>query len=175
MLDNSKMDLYKDSLVPKYKNIMKTFVTRQIYNINKTRDLKRKSQINDEIEIDNEKISLKFDYKELPLYEAKEIYYGYKYYTDKYESIFEMTKYLLNLKEQDFCPETGILFNPNSYIEHLFFFYKFILNLNSNNNFGILLSSYNKLISRIKIECYLAEKERDIYTLKILSIISNTI
>ena len=157
MLDNSKMDLYKDSLVPKYKNIMKTFVTRQIYNINKTRDLKRKSQINDEIEIDNEKISLKFDYKELPLYEAKEIYYGYKYYTDKYESIFEMTKYLLNLKEQDFCPETGILFNPNSYIEHLF---------------GILLSSYNKLISRIKIECYLAEKERDIYTLKILSIIS---
>ena len=173
MLDNSKMDLYKDSLVPKYKNIMKTFFSRQIYNITRTVELKKKGNINNEIELDNEKISLKFDYKEIPLYEAKEIYYGYKYFNDKYESIFEMTKYLLNLKEQDFCPETGILFNPNSYIKHLFFFYKFILNLNKeNNNFSILLSSYNKLISRIKIECYLAEKERDIYALKILSVIT---
>ena len=173
LLDNSKMDLYKDSLVPKYKNIMKTFFTRQIYNITRTIELKKKENNNNEIELDNEKISLKFDYKEIPLYEAKEIYYGYQYFNDKYESIFEMTKYLLNLKEQDFCPETGILFNPNSYIKHLFFFYKFILNLNKeNNNFSILLSSYNKLISRIKIECYLAEKERDIYALKILSVIT---
>ena len=173
MLDNGKMDLYKDSLVPKYKNIMKTFFTRQIYNITRNIDLKKKEEnSNNEMELDNEKISLKYDYKEIPLYEAKEIYYGYKYYNDKYESIFEMTKYLLNLKEKDYFPETGILFNPNSYVEHLFFFYKYILYLNNNNNFSILLSSYNKLISRIKIECYLAEKERDFYALYILSIIT---
>ena len=174
LLDNSKMDLYKDSLVPKYKNIMKTFFSRQIYNIARNVDLKNKeSNTFNEMELDNEKISIKFDYKEIPLYEAKEIYYGYKYFNDKYESIFEMTKLLFNLKEKDFCPETGILFNPNSYIKHLFFFYKFILYLNNNNNFSLLLSTYNKLISRIKIESYLAEKERDYYSLQILSTITH--
>ena len=173
MLDNSKMDLYKDSIIPKYKNIMKTFVTRQIYNMTKKLEIKKKEEnSNYGIEVDSEKISVKYDYKEIPLYEAKEIYYGYIYYKDKYESIYEMTKFLFKLKEDDLCPETGILFNPNSYINHFFYFYKFILSLNNNNNFEILLSTYNKYISRLKIECFLAEKERDFYALKILSIIT---
>ena len=173
MLDNSKMDLYKDSIIPKYKNIMKTFVTRQIYNMTKKLEIKKKEEnSNYGIEVDTEKISVKYDYKEIPLYEAKEIYYGYIYYKDKYESIYEMTKFLFKLKEDDLCPETGILFNPNSYINHFFYFYKFILSLNNNNNFEILLSTYNKYISRLKIECFLAEKERDFYALKILSIIT---
>ena len=174
MLDTSKMDLYKDSIIPKYKNIMKTFVTRQIYNLNKKYEIKKREENNNlGIEIDSEKISVQYDYKEIPLYEAKEIYYGYIYYKDKYESIYEMTKYLFNLNEKDLSPETGILFNPNSYINHFFFFYKFILSLNNNNNFEILLSTYNKFISRLKIECFLAERERDFYALKILSIITH--
>ena len=170
MLDNSKMDLYKDSIVPKYKNLMKAFISRQIYNMNRSSQIKTvEGNSNNGTDFDTEKISIQYDYKEIPLYEAKEIYYGYKYYNDKYDSIFEMTKFLFNLKENDFTPETGILFDPNSYIKHLFFFYKFILSLNITNNFSLLLSSYNKLISRIKIECYLAEKERDFYALQILS------
>ena len=172
-LDNNEINLYKDSFAPKYKNIMKKYFSRQIYNMPKAKEIKnREMNNNDENEMDSEKIKLKYDYKEIPLYEAKEIYYGYKYYTDKYESIFEMSRNLFNLKQSDFFPETGILFNPNSYIKHLFFFYKFILSLNNNNNFSLLLSTYNKLISRIKIECYLAEKERDFYSLQILSIIT---
>ena len=122
---------------------------------------------------ENLKIPSKYDYKEIPLYEAKEIYHSYKYYTNKYDSIFEMTKFLFKLKEKDFKPETGILFNPNSYIQHLYCFYKFIISLiNTDDNYYLLLSSYNKLISRIKIECHLAQKERDFYSLKILSSIT---
>ena len=171
-LDNNKMELYKDSLKPKYKNIIKTLFTGTILYITKN--------INDKInnegatnyvdEGENGRIPSKYDYKEIPLYEAKEIYYSYKYYSEKYESIFEMTKILFHIKEKDLHPETGILFNPNSYIKHLFCFYKYIMSLITNeNNFYLLLSTYNKLISRIKIECHLAYKERDIYSLKILS------
>ena len=172
-LDNNEINLYKDSSSPKYKNIMKKYFSRQKHNITKAKEIKKREiNTNDENEMNSEKIKLKYDYKEIPLYEAKEIYYGYKYYKDKYESIFEMSKNLFNLKQSDLYPETGILFNPNSYIKHLFFFYKFILSLNNNNNFSLLLSTYNKLISRIKIECYLAEKERDFYSLQILSIMT---
>ena len=174
MLDNDKMDLYKDSLRPKYKSIIKTLFTGTILNITKNINEKKKSeQANNANFIDdaeNFKIPSKYDYKEIPLYEAKEIYHSYKYYTNKYESIFEMTKFFFNLKEKDLKPETGILFNPNSYIQHLYFFYKFIISLiNKDDNYYLLLSSYNKLISRIKIECHLAQKERDFYALKILS------
>ena len=170
MLDNNKIDLYKDSLRPKYKSIIKTLFTGTILYITKNINDKKKLEGAYIDEVDNGKIPSKYDYKEIPLYEAKEIYHSYKYYTERYESIFEMTKLLFELKEKDLKPETGILFNPNSYIHHLYFFYKFIIGLsNTDDNFYLLLSSYNKLISRIKIECHLAKKERDFYALKILS------
>ena len=177
MLDNNKMDLYKDSLRPKYKSIIKTLFTGTILYITKNINERQKNEgatnANFIEEGENAKITAKYDYKEIPLYEAKEIYYCYKNYIYKYESIFEMTKILFNLKEKDLHPETGILFNPNSYIQHLYYFYKFIIGLiNIDNNYYILLSTYNKLISRIKIECHLAHKERDIYALKILSSIT---
>ena len=171
-LDNNKMDLYKDSLKPKYKNIIKTLFTGTILYITKniSDKLNNEGATNYVDEGENGRIPSKYDYKEIPLYEAKEIYYSYKYYSEKYESIFEMTKVLFHIKEKDLHPETGILFNPNSYIKHLFCFYKYIMSLiNDEHSISLLLSTYNKLISRIKIECHLAYKERDIYSLKILS------
>ena len=177
MLDNNKMDLYKDSLRPRYKSIIKSLFTGTVLYITKNLNVKPKNDgatnVNYIEESENAKIVSKYDYKEIPLYEAKEIYYCYKYYSDRYDSIFNMTKILFNLQDKDLRPETGIYFNPNSYIQHLFCFYKFLMGLKSiDNNYYMLLSTYNKLISRIKIECHLAQKERDIYTLKILSSIT---
>ena len=129
------MDLYKVSLVPKYYYLMKAFISRQIYNMNRSAQIKTvEGNSNNGNDFDTEKISIQYDYNEIPLYEAKDIYYEYKYYNDKYDSIFEITKFLFNLKEKDFTLETGILLDPNSYIFNLFFFYKFIF----TNNFSLL-------------------------------------
>ena len=55
------MDLYKDSLVPKYKTIIKTLFSRQIYKFTKeyeTKKEKRRNNLNVELEEENERISL---------------------------------------------------------------------------------------------------------------------
>ena len=191
-LDKRKVEKIEDKCKSKYQDIIKSLFKPTIYKI--TRYVNRKSNQSNKIipksgtnvpkskqnsgniiyyikeDNDEFKISTKFEYKELPRYEASTIYYSYKYYTNKYKSIYNMAKEILHIKDKDLHPETGIPFNPNSYIKQLLYFYEFIISLvqENNNNLNLNLIAFNKLISRIKIECYLSLTERDCFALEIL-------